>query len=218
MLKKPYKLVAKEDKNNYYLIDTQDTMFLAVESVLNYGNKEFIQGLKLMPIYAPVMMLFIEMMKMEKIGEKVIEGLGKEEFFETIKVKKVREKIAELTNVVTEESMCKYTDEIKSFALRRFIDEEEYEVLAIETKSQYRRNVWLAKSDKFGTLRLSIAGVFGKETQKFTILDTYVFNKQIISQVILEINKIELKKKKKEYKEFKRLQKIMKNKKVEEKK
>lgn len=208
MLRKPYLKVAEEGNNNYYILYIDDTFFIATESVVRYNkSKELSQGLKLMPLYAPVMMLFMEMLNVEKIDEKTIEGLGTEEFFEKINVKKVREKIAKLTSTVTEESIFDYTTEIKSFSLRRFIDENEYEVLAIESNSAYRKKVWLGKSDKFGTLMVSTASLLGSETQKFTLLDTFIFNKDIISNILTEVRKIELKNKKKEIKELKKFRK-----------
>lgn len=223
MLSKPYLKIADEYNNNYYILYIDETFYIATESVVKYNkNREFSQGLKLMPVYAPVMLLLVEMLKVEKTGEKELEGLGKEEFFKEIDVKKVRERIAELTDTVTEESMFDYVAEIKSLALRRFIDEGNYTILAIENKSNVRRNVWLAKSDKFGTLTISVAGVFGRETQKFTILDTFVYNKDIIGKALIEIQKLQIKQKELDLKELKKLHKqqnkINKRKKVEEKK
>lgn len=196
MLKKPYQLFHVNGLNRYYLLSGDDASFLAVESVVPYGRKmkkEFTQGLKLLPLYAPIQFLLIAFNKVKQKGVKELEGVGEEAIYETVSVEAARMKVAEMTKTVTAESRFDYDAAITCPAAKKFIEDGGYSVLTIENYDSFVKSYWVAKSDRFGKLTIHELVVGGRGKTKLAAMNTFVLDKNIVSDLLLTMYKTELK-------------------------
>ena len=77
MLNKPYKFVTQLDHNKYYFIEAQEFPYIAIESVIDVQNGrktiELQQGLKLIPVNAPMSMLFNNVRVLNPIEKTKVE-------------------------------------------------------------------------------------------------------------------------------------------------
>lgn len=211
MLNLPYRKFASKENNNYYTLWAGDKLFIAIETVLPYWSgkklKELVQGLKVFPVYSPVMLAFAEMTYLKKVETKEVEGLGKENIYETINIKAIREKIAELTDSVHEESVFDFNKVVRCATIKQMMEDNSLELLMKQKVDSIKSIYWLAKSDKFGKLTIQEIIASGRSEEKLQDLQTYLFDIEIIGKLLLEYNKQLIIKKRQELRAMKKEQK-----------
>lgn len=153
------------------------------------------------------MLAFAEMLKLKKVDVKEIEGLGKENIYETINVSSIREKIAELTDSVHEESVFDFNKVVRCEPIKLMIEENGLELLMKQKVDSMKSIYWLAKSDKFGKLTIQEIVTSGRNEEKLLDLNTYLFDVEIIGNLILDYNKQLIIKKRQELRAMKKEQK-----------
>jgi hypothetical protein len=215
MLKKPYNKFYSVDNNNYYLLEVEDTQYLAVEGFLAYKGwfrtKEMQQSLKLLPLYTPIILALTKLAQAEQIDEKEVEGLGKETIYEKIDINDVRSKIREMTKDVHSESMFDFSKQVKSGITKRLMNENDLHLLMIQKLDSLQTVYWLAKSDQFGKLTIQECMTMGREQEKLMVMNTYVMDKELVGEILQALYKAEEESNKNHYKKEKmRLKKLTK--------
>ena len=226
MLTKPYYKIKTIENNNYYLLQVNNILYLAVESVLRFNEKgkekELQQGLKLLPIYSPILLLLTRFARLESTEEKTVEGLGSEKIYPILDVDKVRTDIKIKTEEIHEESMFDFGVSIKSSIVRKLIEENDFQLLMKLRYDTFRTSYWLAKTDQFGKLTIHDVSAGGRTKEKFAAMDTFFLDLDLVGTILIEYNNLMLRnaaeQKKRLKKALKKQQKQIKNKKMEENK
>ena len=221
MLKKPYKKFYERDFNNYYTIQVADNYYLAIESVLKYrvnpsGKiKELQQGLKLLPLYSPILLTLVSLVQQEQIDVQKVEGLGEEKIYNTVSIPDIRKKIAEMTDQVHEESQFNFKKEIKAPAVRKIMEESNFSLLMRQDLDTFKSVYWIAKSDKFAKLTIHEITTAGRDDEKLMIMNSYFLDKELVEKLLITVQKQQIKEKKEHLKalkkEYKKLKKQNKN-------
>jgi uncharacterized protein YehS (DUF1456 family) len=200
MLKKPYKFLINVDNNNYYAIKVEDTYYLATETVIKGKKKEFTQGLKLLPIRSFFLYLFLDTLNLKKVGDDEKDwGLEKEPIYETLDIKKLRERLRDEQkdfnkamkekNYLVPFDYAKYTH---SETIKLFMTETETALLCMEVRGAYLRAYHLVKTLKSGNVVIHSCLAQGKpETEKMVLVETYVFNRETLQKFLEFIQKVE---------------------------
>lgn len=195
MLRKPYKKFHEIGTNNYYTLETGDTTFLAVESVLPYKSwfrtKEFTTAIKMLPLNSNILYALAKVPKLKKIGEsEQKEGMEKEEYFETLDVKKVRSEMKKIVEEAdTGNHRFDYRKPVHNESIKSLI-EEGYDLLSTETIGTFMRKHWLMKSDKNGVVRIVEATLGGKPTTSRVVdIRFYALNRNIVVSLLNQIAK-----------------------------
>lgn len=217
MLNKLYNKFAERDYNNYYTIQVGDTIYLAIESVLKYTQgifnrkKELQQGLKLMPLYSPIFLTLISLVKQEHIDTKEIEGLGEEKIYNTINIPEIRKQIAEMTDQVHEESQFNFKKNIKAPVVRKIIEEGDFGLLMKQDLDSFKSVYWLAKSDQYGKLTFHEITTAGRDEEKVMVMNSYFLDMDLVEKLLIVVQKLQIKEKelnlkrlKKEHKKLKK--------------
>lgn len=166
MLKKPYELLLKKEINNYYLLPLPDTNMVAVETVMRtkgwFGReKEFPVGLQMVPISSGLLATFLEFIKLEPIGEKTIgDDVPSEKVYPRLKIKPIREKLKKMAKDI--DTNFTFTGIPSNDTVKELL-EEGYEMLGVQTIGSHAREVWLLKTNDFGTLHVMTVFLHGKK-------------------------------------------------------
>lgn len=211
MLKKPYSKILEKENNNYYFLQVNEIYYLAIESVLKYQTKtlfgtrdtELQQGLKLLPIYSPILLTMTGLVQQKATGKKTVEGLGEDIIYDTIDVKEIRLKIAELTKTVHEESKFDFNKAIKCESIKNIMKEQQLSLLMKQDIDTLTSIYWLAKSDKFGKLTIQEVTTFGRTEEVFISANTFVLTRDIVETLLVEYQRLQ-------YEESKRILKMQK--------
>jgi hypothetical protein len=195
MLKKPYQKIHEIELNNYYTLETSDTLFLVTESILPYKKRfkkgEFTIAIKMLPLNSNIMYAFAKVLELKKIGEsEEKEGLVKEEYFEILDVKNVRKQFKEIVdNSGIENHKFDYQKPVYNDTIKQLLTEG-YDLLATETIGTYMRKYWLMRSDKNGVVRIVEATLGGKPmTSKVVDMKFHTVNRNIILGLLNKIEK-----------------------------
>lgn len=195
MLKKPYQKFYELELNNYYTLETSDTTFLAVESVLPYKRwfkkKEFTTAIKMLPLNSNILYALAQVLKLEKVGEsEEKEGLEKEEYFDVLDVKAVRNELKEIIeNADTDNHRFDYRKPIHNEVLKN-LALEGYTLLTTEIIGTYMRKQWMMRSDKNGVVRIIEATLGGKpSTAKVVDIKFHTLNRNIVFTLLKTIAK-----------------------------
>lgn len=194
MLKKPYQKFYELELNNYYTLETADTTFLAVETVLPYKrwfkNKEFTTAIKMLPLNSSILYALAQVLKLEKTGEQEQEGMEKEEYFQILDVKSVRNELKEIVESAdTGSHRFDYRKPIHNETLKH-LAEEGYAILTTEIIGTYMRKQWLMRTDKNGVVRIIEATLGGKPTTAKVIdIKFHTLNRNIVFSLLNKITK-----------------------------
>lgn len=205
MLKKPYLFLNNVDNNNYYMLKVDDIYYLATETVLKgkkglFSQKQFTQGLKLLPTRSFFWYLFLETLKTKRLGDSEKDwGLEKEPIYELVNVSKLRERLrkeqAELNKAMQEKNFISPFDYGKfphSETIKAFMQETDTSLLCVEFKGAYKRVYHLAKSTKEGNLIIhSVLASNNPENEKLVLVETYVFERETILKFLQTAKTIE---------------------------
>lgn len=192
MLKKPYKKIHDIELNNYYLLDTADTTFLATESVLPYKRLfrkgEFTTAIKMLPLNSNILYAFAKVLMLTKTGEsEAKDGIEKEEYFQILDVKSVRNELKSIVaSADVENHKFDYQKPVHNETIKQLLLEG-YELLTTEIIGTYMRKHWLMRSDKNGVVRVVEATLGGKPASaKVVDIKFHTVNRNIITKILKE--------------------------------
>jgi hypothetical protein len=191
MLKKPYQLLLKKEINRYYLLPLPDSNMVAVETVMTtrglFGKeKEFSVALDMIPINSGLLATFLEFIKVKPIGEKKItDDMPSEKLYPSLNIKPIREKLKKITkNMDTNFNYhgIPSNDTVKSLL------EEGYQMLGVQTIGSHAREVWLIKTNDFGTLHVLRVFLHGKNTvDSVGFAKLNLFDQELVKKILEKI-------------------------------
>jgi hypothetical protein len=190
MLKQPFRKIYEIELNNYYTLDTSDTRFLVVESILPYKKLfkkgEFTIALKMLPINSNILYALSKVLELKKIGEAEPKGGGeKEEYFQILDVKSVRDDLKDIVESADiENHKFDYRKPVHNETIKQLLLEG-YELLTTEVLGTYMRKHWLMRTDKNGVVRIVEATLGGKpQSAKVVDIKFHTLNRNIIVELI----------------------------------
>lgn len=193
MLKKPFKKIHEIEMNNYYTLDTSDTTFLVVESVLPYKrlirSKEFTTAIKMLPLNSHILYTFAKVLQLPKTGESgTRDGMENEEYFDILDVKSVRNELKHIVESSDAENhRFDYRKPVHNALLRELVNEG-YDLLNTELIGTYMRKQWFLRTDKNGVVRVVEATLGGKpSTAKLVDIKFHTVNRNIIYKILENI-------------------------------
>ena len=194
MLRKPYKKFYEIGTNNYYTLETGDTTFLAVESVLPYKGwfrtKEFTTAIKMLPINSNILFALAQVLKLEKTGEKVQEGMEKEEYFEVLDVDLIRKQLKKIVDSAEQETHRFHYKKPTYNETALGLLNEGYGLLATEIIGTYMRKKWLMRTDKNGVVRIVEITLGGKPTKTRVVdIKFHTLNRNITYKLVTMLTK-----------------------------
>ena len=167
MLKKPYKLIYEKEINNYYILPMTDSNMVAVETVMSirglFGReKQLTVGLQMIPLNSGLLAVFLEFLKLPEIGEKKIaDDMPVETLYKNINVKPIREKLKKIAKDI--DVNFEYSGLVHNDSVVQIVAEG-YQVLGTKTIGSHAREVWLVKTNDFGTLHVMTIFLHGKKS------------------------------------------------------
>ncbi len=194
MLKKPYQKIYELELNNYYTLETSDTTFLVVESVLPYKSwfrtKEFTTAIKMLPINSSILYALTKVPQLKKTGEKLLEDMEKEEYFEILDVNTIRKQLKKIVESAEQSShRFNYNTSVNNETLIALV-KEGYSLLTTEILGSFMRKQWLMRSDKNGVVRIVEATLGGKPTTSRVVdIRFYALNRNIVVSLLNQIAK-----------------------------
>ena len=194
MLKKPYQKIYELELNNYYTLETSDTTFLVVESVLPYKSwfrtKEFTTAIKMLPINSSILYALTKVPQLKKTGEKLLEDMEKEEYFEILDVNTIRKQLKKIVESAEQSShRFNYNTSVNNETLVALV-KEGYSLLTTEILGSFMRKQWLMRSDKNGVVRIVEATLGGKPTTSRVVdIRFYALNRNIVVSLLNQIAK-----------------------------
>lgn len=194
MLKKPYQKFYELELNNYYTLETADTTFLAVESVLPYKKLfrkgEFTTAIKMLPLNSSILYALTKVIRLEKTGQKELEDMKTEEYFQILDVKETRNELKKIIEEAdTGNHRFDYRKPIHNETLKN-LAEEGYELLTTELIGTYMRKQWMMRTDKNGVVRIIEATLGGKPTKTRVIdIKFHTLNRNIVVSLLNKIAK-----------------------------
>lgn len=194
MLKKPYQKFYELELNNYYTLETADTTFLAVESVLPYKKLfrkgEFTTAIKMLPLNSSILYALTKVVKLAMTGKKELENMKTEEYFEILDVKETRNELKRIIEEAdTGNHRFDYRKPIHNETLKN-LAEEGYELLTTELIGTYMRKQWMMRTDKNGVVRIIEATLGGKPTKTRVIdIKFHTLNRNIVVSLLNKIAK-----------------------------
>jgi hypothetical protein len=188
MLKKPYNLIHQKEINNYYILPMPETNMIAVETIMKiqgwFGReKQFTVGLQMIPISSGLLAVFLEYLKLKVIGEKSIgDDMPKETLYEWLNIKPIREKLKKISKDI--DTNFSYTG-IPSNDTIKSLMEEGYQMLGTQTIGSHAREVWLIKTNSFGTLHVMTVFLHGKKTvDSVGFAKLHLFDQELVKKIL----------------------------------
>ena len=184
MLKKPYKLIHTIDSNNYYILEVDKALYLTVETVARYGRKqrkELTTALKQFPLTSFNIRLFNKVLELKDLGDGNDDGLEYEPNFESFDLRRLRSDLHEL---IGKDSPILFNKSTSNEALMKFIGEGNGMYCVVDG-GRYSRTHWLARTDKFGNVRIYEVLMYDKPSQEKIIdMNMYVFDRDTMTKAI----------------------------------
>lgn len=192
MLGKPYKLVAEQGLNKYYLLEGWGSTYLATETVFevdetevdNVGADNFTQGLKLLKMTPALLFLFTVFSSAPVSGEND-DGSPKYSFINVDMfkinlqdlVKKYNEEIGDDLAINTPD---KHTNKVVSNLVK-----ERNPILYVENIDSRMEVVYLISENNLGVLRLYAITLF-KVEEKYEVvtIESYNYNVDICKKIV----------------------------------
>ena len=189
MLKKPYQKIYELELNNYYTLETSDTTFLVVESVLPYKSwfrtKEFTTAIKMLPINSSILYALTKVPQLKKTGEKLLEDMEKEEYFEILDVNTIRKQLKKVVDSAEQSNhRFDYRKTVHNETALSLINEG-YALLTTEVLGTYMNKQWLMRSDKNGVVRIVEVTLGGKPTKTRVVdIKFHTLNRNIAYKLV----------------------------------
>lgn len=214
MLNKPYKFVTRIDNNKYYIIETQEHPYIAIESILDVvtgkRTSELQQGLKLIPMNTPITMLLLAVRDLQLLDKDKFNPV-----YEELNPDNVIASLRDFRQVVED---ARINDELPFEVFDRYEQGQTNNViLALEHNGFNRlysagasglpvhgRTTWLYKTTSVGGLILVEVTTVGKDDPYNNVVaaNTHVLGVNLIDKIMKKMehdhNKKMAKKPKKE--------------------
>jgi hypothetical protein len=191
MLKKPYELIHEKEINKYYLLPLPDTNMVAVETVMKtigwFGReKDLTVGLQMIPINSGLLAVFLEYLKLKEIGEKSIgDDMPTEKLYEHLNIKPIRTKLKKIAKDI--EINFDYTGFVNNDTVNELL-KEGYQMLGIHTVGSHAREVWLIKTNDFGTLHVLTVFLHGKKSvDSLAFAKLSLFDHELVQKILSKI-------------------------------
>lgn len=217
MLNKPYKFVTQIDNNKYYVIETQEHPYIAIESVLevHVGKRtsELQQGLKLIPMNTPITMLLLAVRELQLLDKDKFNPV-----YEELNPENVLASLRNFRQVVED---ARIDDELPFDVFDRYEQGQTNNViLSLEHNGFNRlysagasglpvhgRTTWLYKTNTIGGLALVEVTTVGKDDpyNNVVAIQTHVLGVQLVDKIM---KKMEHEHKRKQAKEAKKEEKL----------
>lgn len=188
MLKKPYELIYQKEINNYYILPLPDSNMIAVETVMKakgwFGREKDIPvGLQMIPINSGLLAVFLEFLKLKQIGEKKIaDDMPVIPLYDTIVIKPIREKLKKIAKDI--DVTFKYTGVVLNDTVKELVTEG-YQILGVNTIGSHAREVWLIKTNDFGTLHVLTVFLHGKASvDSVGFAKLSLFNRELVTEIL----------------------------------
>jgi hypothetical protein len=201
MLKYPFELLEKRGINRYYTLKVNDIDYLAVESVVEMPKearkdnsklpKEFTQGLKVLPLTAPMLFLLLQFTRNEFKGEKEDAFGDLEPTYAPLEMIQIKTQADELFAEV--EKNFYFADSVENSTVKSLIDNEGFELYCVEEHSKHLRSSWLVYTNERGLLRLTEVITAGKEGFGNVITaNSYALDRKILVKLFEKLKNNEL--------------------------
>jgi len=185
MLKKPYKLIHTLESNNYYILDAGDSLYLTVETVLRYGKKgkkQVTTAIKQFPLTSFNIRIFAKVLELKNLSP----SQEIEPDYERLNLRKLREDMHEL---IGRDSPILFNKTTSNTALTQFIGEGNG-LYCVVDGGRYSRTHWLARTDKFGGLRMYEVLMYDKPSQEKIIdMNMFVFDRETMDKAMEYVTK-----------------------------
>lgn len=192
MLKKPFEKIHSIDSSNYYLLESGDTQFFVTESFLPYKSrwlklkKEFTTGIKMLPLFSPIIYALRNFSLLEVKEIKKLKDFPDEVIYETLDVTKVRSHLRALIDELKPDShQFDYKILPQNKVLKEYTNEG-FELLTTEKIGTFLDKVWLAKSDKNGVIRFLEILLGGNKEKKVVDTQFHVLNRELVEILFKE--------------------------------
>lgn len=198
MDKKVFDEFYRTGDNVYGILKTEDQEFLTTETITKvkgwFFTKDVTMGMKQLPLSAAVYALMADFLETPVIREDDLggEALETEIIYDEVDVKATRKMLRQMAKEAKEasgglEGRFNYAKSTKNEVVRKFM-EDGNQLLCVETLSPRVEQVYLAKSDQFGTLTIHKCFMHGKgEKAKLLYMETFVYNKPIVEALFKKI-------------------------------
>ena len=201
MLKFPFELLEKRGINRYYTLNVNNVDYLAVESVVEMPKdarkensklpKEFTQGLKILPLTAPMLFLLLQFTKADFKGEKEDTFGDKEPTYTPLEMMTIKTQAEELFKQVDKNFY--FADSVENPTITSLINNEGFELYCVEEHSKHLRSSWLVYTNERGLLRITEVITAGKEGFGSVIAtNSYALNRDILVKLFEKLRKNEL--------------------------
>jgi hypothetical protein len=188
MLKRPYELIYQKEINNYYLLPLPESNMIAVETVMKargwFGREKDIPvGLQMIPLNSGLLAVFLEFLKLEQVGEKKIaDDMPVIPLYDNINIKPIREKLKKIAKGI--DVNFQYTPVVLNDTVKELINEG-YQVLGINTIGSHAREVWLVKTNDFGTLHVMTVFLHGKPSvDSVGFAKLSLFDRALVTEIL----------------------------------
>jgi hypothetical protein len=201
MLKFPFELLEKRGINRYYTLNVNDVDYLAVESILQMSKdarevnsklpKEFTQGLKVLPLTAPMLFLLLQFTRSATLGEKEDTFGDLEPIYSPLQMPMVKTQADELFASVDKNFY--FADSVENPTITSLIDNEGFELYCVEEHSKHMRSSWLVYTNERGLLRITEVITAGKQGFGSVIAtNSYALDRSILVKLFEKLKKNEL--------------------------
>lgn len=195
MLGNPYKLIAEIGLNKYYLLEGNNTLYLATESIFeveedsvaDVGADHFTQGLKLLKITPTLFFLFNVFANSPVTGEHD-DGSPKYSFMDMDKFRESLQDMVKDFNSKTGDNLKIDTPTIYDNDVVMGLVEEHNPILYVHGEDTRTDIVYLVSENSLGLLRLYAITTFnvGDHYEVVTI-DSYNYNLETVKTVVDKI-------------------------------
>lgn len=201
MLKFPFELLDKRGINRYYTLKVNDIDYLAIESVVEMPKearkensklpKEFTQGLKILPLTAPMLFLLLQFTRNEFKGDKEDAFGDLEPTYAPLEMIQIKQQADDLFKSV--ERNFYFADNVENPTIESLIKNEDFELYCIEEHSKHLRSSWLVYTNERGLLRLTEVVTAGKEGFGNVIAtNSYALDRSILVKLFEKLRRNEL--------------------------
>ena len=201
MLKFPFELLEKRGINRYYTLKVNEIDYLAVESVVEMPKearkdnsklpKEFTQGLKVLPLTAPMLFLLLQFTRNDFKGEKEDVFGDLEPTYAPLEMTQIKTQADDLFASV--EKNFYFADSVENSTIKSLIDNEGFELYCVEEHSKHLRSSFLVYTNERGLLRITEVITAGKDGFGNVIsTNSYALDRNILVKLFEKLRTNEL--------------------------
>ena len=200
MLKHPYKLLNKQGINRYYTLNVNNAEYLAIESVVKLPKKsktkenytEFSQGLKVLPLSAPMLYLLLRFSNTKEVGKRKDITGHNEKVYEKLNIEELKKEAKEFFSKAGSNYIFDGTADNET--VKSLVTTDEFSLFFIEPESKHVLHYWLVYTNDTGLIRLYDVITFGRENGSKNVisLTSYALDREIVQKLFEKLEKNEL--------------------------